>query len=191
MRLANIALLILAAATTAGDEGGGEASVRTRGCGEISVQLLCYYYDLPFHREEVLKVLQPGKMGEVSVARMCEALEGAGLRCQALRGTFDSIRETRAPLIVFAKVDPDDTIGHFAVALYNESSGAVTVFDPLVQEQPLNVSEVDFMNVWTGVAISASPPPKDTPDSYWYVAIGAASIICGAILGRSLSTGRH
>lgn len=184
-------LLAISAVPALGRASARDVANPTRGCGEICVQLLCHYYQVPFDREVVLESLQPGKMGETTVARLCETLQVAGFTCRAVTGTFESIRQTDELLIVFAKSKPDDAIGHFALARWNEPTGAVTIFDPLVDERPISTSEADFIKLWTGVAILVSPPGESPRNEYYlYIAVAATATAMGLAFERSLAAWR-
>ena len=142
---------------------GNVSGHQSRTCGEVAINLLCDYYGRDFDRSMVLDILKPGTKGESSTAQLRDALIGLGFGCRVVRGTVEDLTQEDSPVIVLAKRDADDPIGHFVTVIWDPSAEQFSVFDPLNSDKPVRASVSGLESHWTGIALLTTWQPSSSP----------------------------
>ena|GEM_PF-5241781 len=100
------------------------------GCAEQCIKLMCKYYGIQADEDTILRELRPGGKGEASMADISRCIKKLGLDCYGFRGTHEDLFALAHPAILYLKENADDTIGHFAVSMFDAAEDKLTGYDP-------------------------------------------------------------
>ena len=121
-------------------------------CGAACLASVAGWYGLQFPIARIRQYASTDRVG-TNVLGMIEAAEKLGLLAKGVRGSKDAVKSIPLPAIAHLKL-PNGLL-HFVV-LYKISRSWVDLMDPVDGKMHRKKTE-DFLSVWTGILILASP----------------------------------
>ncbi len=147
------------------------------GCAEQCIKLLCRYYGVQADQNTILSELRPGEKGEASMADISRCIKKLGLDCYGFKGTAEDLFALAHPAILYLKENADDTIGHFAVSMFDAAEDKLTGYDPTMSGVPFEITPDKLDRYWTGKGLVVFPPDQHARIAGHVVSAAAAIVV--------------